>query len=228
MRTHDENPQAALADELMLAMAILDLAAADSPQNMEWILRQQGGAPDAEQIERSLPGPPPLVARILARFLSATVGKSEANRLDSVLRGPRAGTWITNHPGNPGRFSLRSGAKAEAMAYAGDVLGAWEGTHTIDPNADAPSLLRYLLRESNTRSMLEDLRERFFPKWPHEPVGGVSLAELRSRHESIRLRRLDALIELMQQRDWIVVRDGSVSLTEQGLEEALRLPEEWR
>lgn len=214
-------------DELMLAMTILDLRVADSPRSMEWILGQQGGAPDAEQVRRALPGPPPFVASAIARLLSTSVGKSEARRLDAILRDPRATKWIECHA-DPERFSLRSEMSLQASEYAGAVLDAWEGTQRIDPDADAKSLLRYLLREPDRRSALENLRERFFARWPQEPIGGAALAELRSRHESMRLRRLDTLVEFMQDRTWIELRDGVVQLTDEGTEEALKLPEEWR
>lgn len=216
-------------DDLTLALLVLDLEASGTPASLAWLLERQDALAELEPMTREFKGAAGFVSRLAARAVGKRTVDLESQRIHAILTDAAGSRRLVEiRPGNPDRFSLVEETRTEALTLAAWTLEEWERLQAPDPEADAPGLLRYLASPGAQRIDLDDLARTYFAPWVSRPGDGAGLAALRARHETVRGRRLEALVAYLLQRGWIDLTGGTVGLTEPGRAEAAKLPEDWR
>ncbi|MEZ4649328.1 MAG: hypothetical protein R3E97_11220 [Candidatus Eisenbacteria bacterium] len=211
-----------------MALVLYDLLAAGEPQDVAWLLAQQGVPVDPVALSSAMPGLPAFFGRILSRATSHAISRSESARVRSVLDNGRSLGLIRLHPGIPERFSIPDGSEDDARNLTETILARWEEDQRSITDREGESLLRHLLAAPDRSRRLDDLRTEFFAEWDTLATAGASLAELQRRYECVREDRLRLLIEFVQSRGWIESGGGTVALTLEGEDAARALPIDWR
>ncbi|MCZ7643665.1 MAG: hypothetical protein M5U26_00020 [Planctomycetota bacterium] len=212
------------ADELSLALMIEDLRACGVAQDAEWLLKQQGIPPDERLVEQALEALGGRMKLWLARRLQRQLVREESERLLSVIANGLQRGHLDREAGGVERYRATPGGRA----FAAGILERWEAVQRPNPEADAPALLRYLRLQGQDTCPLPALRMTFFAPWTISPMDGAGLRSLKFRYETLRQKRLTAVLEHTARAGWTGLDDGFIRLTPGGRTYAASLPDEWR